>query len=71
MAQETEQEQLARLVTGAQPTAGPVLPEFPRLASELPDWTKEKFPWLHEAAARYDGKARKWRDDANFIIRSI
>ena len=71
MAQESEQAQLARLITGAQPTGGAVLPEFPKFSAELPDWTREKFPWLHEAAARYDAKTRKWRDDQNFILRSI
>ena len=66
---ETEQSQLARLVTGSAPTAGKVLPEYPRLAAEFPDWAKAKYGWLVEAANRYDAKTKKFRDDENFIQR--
>jgi len=71
MATETEQAQLARMVTGAKPPAGAVTPEFPSLAAELPDWTREKYPWLIEAAVRYDAKTARWRADQNFVQRTF
>ena len=66
---ENEQTQLARLVTSSAPTAGKVLPEYPRLAAEFPDWAKAKYGWLVDAVNRYDAKTKKFRDDENFIQR--
>lgn len=63
---ETQQTQMARMATSSGPTAGRVIPDFPSFAAELPPWTREKYQWLYEAAQRYDGKTKKWRESVNF-----
>lgn len=67
----TEQQQAQRFAVGDKPTAGSVLPEFPKFSVELPDWAREKYSWLAEASTRYDAKMKKWRDDTNVVLRNL